>query len=151
MAERVTPGDTFVCYLTRLSRWFVLLEVEGPYEDETPIFVAEDARSRSGSACERRSGWTSTSQFLFTGDRIAADVAWCLRRDANPIDIVDLLHRLGALMHDQVRRRAMKWTWVTSRRAQQFLGVLNCQERSSRGASALSVHSSALSAPDTLV
>ena len=28
MAERIKAGDTFVCYLTRLSRWFRLLEVD---------------------------------------------------------------------------------------------------------------------------
>lgn len=40
MAERVSPGDVFVCYLTRLSRWFGLLEVvEGPFIDDTPIFL----------------------------------------------------------------------------------------------------------------
>lgn len=27
MTERVSPGDLFVCYLTRLLRWFGLLEV----------------------------------------------------------------------------------------------------------------------------
>ncbi|MGH8362154.1 MAG: hypothetical protein ACRESQ_02250 [Gammaproteobacteria bacterium] len=43
MAERVKAGDTFVCYLTRVSRWFGLLEViEGPFIDTKPIFVAED-------------------------------------------------------------------------------------------------------------
>lgn len=40
MAERIKPGDTFVCYLTRLSRWFGLLDViEGPFIDNKPIFV----------------------------------------------------------------------------------------------------------------
>jgi hypothetical protein len=42
-AERVKPGDTFVCYLTRLSRWFGLLEVvEGPFIDNSPIFAPEN-------------------------------------------------------------------------------------------------------------
>ena len=42
-AERIKSGDIFVCYLTRLSRWFGLLEViEGPFIDDTPIFVPED-------------------------------------------------------------------------------------------------------------
>ena len=41
-AEKVQRGDIFVCYLTRLSRWFGLLEVEeGPYTDNEPIFVPE--------------------------------------------------------------------------------------------------------------
>ena len=43
MAERITPGDKLVCYLTRLSRWFGLLEViEGPFIDKKPIFQSED-------------------------------------------------------------------------------------------------------------
>jgi hypothetical protein len=43
MAERIKPGDVFVCYLTRLSRWFGLLEVvEGPFIDNKPIFVPEN-------------------------------------------------------------------------------------------------------------
>jgi hypothetical protein len=42
MAERVSPSDVFVCYLTRLSRWFGLLEVvEGPFIDDRPIFLPE--------------------------------------------------------------------------------------------------------------
>ena len=40
---KIKPGDVFVCYLTRLSRWFGLVEViEGPFTDNTPIFVKED-------------------------------------------------------------------------------------------------------------
>lgn len=42
VADRIKPGDIFVCYLTRLSRWFGLLEViEGPFIDDKPIFVPE--------------------------------------------------------------------------------------------------------------
>jgi hypothetical protein len=42
IANRIVAGDIFVCYLTRLMRWFGLLEViEGPYIDSTPIFVPE--------------------------------------------------------------------------------------------------------------
>jgi hypothetical protein len=42
MAERIKPGDVLVCYLTRVSRWFGLLEViEGPFIDDKPIFMAE--------------------------------------------------------------------------------------------------------------
>lgn len=43
VAERVKSGDIFVCYMTRLSRWFGVLEViEGPFIDSKPIFVPED-------------------------------------------------------------------------------------------------------------
>jgi hypothetical protein len=42
-ADRVKPGDTLVCYLTRLSRWFGLLDVvEGPFIDNKPIFTESD-------------------------------------------------------------------------------------------------------------
>jgi hypothetical protein len=42
MAKRITTGDIFVCYLTRLSRWCGLLEVlEGPFVDHKPILVPE--------------------------------------------------------------------------------------------------------------
>src|SRR5437667_2644764 len=43
IAEKIKPGDVFVCYLTRLSRWFGLLEViKGPFIDNTPDFVQEN-------------------------------------------------------------------------------------------------------------
>ena len=43
MADRIKSGDVFVCYLTRLSRWFGLLEViEGPFIDDKPIFVSDN-------------------------------------------------------------------------------------------------------------
>ena len=42
-AERIRPGDKLLCYLTKLSRWFGILEVvEGPFQDNTPIFHPED-------------------------------------------------------------------------------------------------------------
>lgn len=41
-AGRVRPGDTLLCYMTRLSRWVGVLDVvDGPYEDDTPIFYPE--------------------------------------------------------------------------------------------------------------
>jgi hypothetical protein len=43
VAERIKPGDIFVCYLTRVSRWFGLLEVAGgPFRDDRPIFTTEN-------------------------------------------------------------------------------------------------------------
>lgn len=39
----VKPGDIFVCYLVRLSRWCGVLEATSEfYEDEQPIFRSED-------------------------------------------------------------------------------------------------------------
>jgi hypothetical protein len=41
-AERISRGDVFVCYVTKVSRWCGLLEViEGPFVDYSPIFLAE--------------------------------------------------------------------------------------------------------------
>ena len=40
-ASRVKSGDKLVCYMTKLSRWFGILEVlEGPFQDDKPIFYA---------------------------------------------------------------------------------------------------------------
>jgi len=41
-ANRVKPGDKLVCYMTKLSRWFGILEVtDGPFQDNKPIFFAD--------------------------------------------------------------------------------------------------------------
>ena len=41
--ERVKPGDLFICYLTRLSRWCGVLRVESSaYMDDTPIYGEPD-------------------------------------------------------------------------------------------------------------
>jgi predicted RNA-binding protein len=43
LAKRIIPGDTLVCYVTKLSRWVGLLTVDhGPYKDDSPIFTVED-------------------------------------------------------------------------------------------------------------
>jgi hypothetical protein len=43
IAGHVKPGDRFLCYMTRLSRWVGVLEVlEGPYMEEAPLFFAEN-------------------------------------------------------------------------------------------------------------
>ena len=42
-ADRVSSGDKLICYLTKLGRWFGLLEVvEGPFIDHAPLFYPED-------------------------------------------------------------------------------------------------------------
>lgn len=42
-AGNVNPGDKFICYMTKLSRWFGILEVTSPmYQDDTPIFYKID-------------------------------------------------------------------------------------------------------------
>ncbi|MCI0620635.1 MAG: EVE domain-containing protein [Acidobacteria bacterium] len=42
-ARRLAPGDRFICYMTKLSRWVGVLEVLTEcYVDETPLFYAED-------------------------------------------------------------------------------------------------------------
>ena len=41
--ERVNPGDIFLCYLTRLSRWCGVLQVQSAtYHDDSPIFDDPD-------------------------------------------------------------------------------------------------------------
>lgn len=42
-AQNIHPGDRFICYAVRLSRWCGVLEVESEYyEDSSPIFRSED-------------------------------------------------------------------------------------------------------------
>ena len=42
-AEKISRGDRFVCYMTKLSRWVGILEIEdGPFIDDTPLFYEED-------------------------------------------------------------------------------------------------------------
>jgi predicted RNA-binding protein len=43
VASRVEIGDKLICYMTKLSRWIGVLEVESEcFEDDTPIFYPED-------------------------------------------------------------------------------------------------------------
>lgn len=42
-ASRIKPGDKFICYMTKLSRWIGILEVTSEYfQDNTPIFYQDD-------------------------------------------------------------------------------------------------------------
>jgi hypothetical protein len=42
-AQRIKPGDRLVWYMTKLSRWFGVLEVQGEcFLDETPLFYTSD-------------------------------------------------------------------------------------------------------------
>ena len=42
-ASKIHPGDRFICYMTRLSRWIGVLEVEqGPFDDDAPLFYKGD-------------------------------------------------------------------------------------------------------------
>lgn len=42
-ANRIKPGDRFLCYMTRLSRFFSVLEVvEGPFIDDSPLFMPQE-------------------------------------------------------------------------------------------------------------
>ena len=43
LAERVRQGDIFLCYLTRLSRWCGVLEIQSEvYDDDSPLFDDPD-------------------------------------------------------------------------------------------------------------
>ena len=42
-AGRFQVGDKLICYMTKLSRWVGVLEVESTcYEDDSPIFYPQD-------------------------------------------------------------------------------------------------------------
>jgi hypothetical protein len=43
VAQEIQVGDKFICYLTKVSRWFGILEViETYFQDDTPIFYEVD-------------------------------------------------------------------------------------------------------------
>lgn len=43
IAERINPGDRFICYMTKLSRWVGVLQVESKcFLDNTPLFSEDD-------------------------------------------------------------------------------------------------------------
>ena len=43
MADKIKPGDKLLCYMTKLSRWFGVLEVASEhFRDDTPIFYPAD-------------------------------------------------------------------------------------------------------------
>lgn len=42
-AKQIHPGDKLICYMTKLSRWFGILQIESEcFVDKTPIFYPED-------------------------------------------------------------------------------------------------------------
>src|SRR5262249_17279084 len=42
-ARNLLPGDRFVCYMTKLSRWIGVLEILSEcYVDESPLFYPQD-------------------------------------------------------------------------------------------------------------
>ncbi|MGA3286667.1 MAG: EVE domain-containing protein [Bacteroidota bacterium] len=42
-ADKIKPGDKFLCYVTKISRWVGILEVTSKcFNDNTPIFIPED-------------------------------------------------------------------------------------------------------------
>lgn len=88
-AGRVQPGDRFLCYLTRLSRWFGVLEVlEGPFEDSTPYFV------------EGRDPFTTRFR--------VKPVVWLDPDQAIPIHIPELWDHLSFTLGHQ--RKSSTWT-----------------------------------------
>ena len=72
VAQRIKPGDRLICYMTKLSRWIGILEVEsGPFEDATPIFsILTMIHLPSGSASSRFTGSPLRSACRSTKDQV---------------------------------------------------------------------------------
>lgn len=52
IADRISRGDHFICYVTRISRWIGILEVvEGPFESSTPIVLSRCRSLRYKVSC----------------------------------------------------------------------------------------------------
>lgn len=42
LAEKIKPGDKFICYITKIGRWCAVFDVESQlFEDQTPVFVQQ--------------------------------------------------------------------------------------------------------------
>ncbi len=42
-ANKIHPGDKFICYMTKLSRWIGILEVmSNAYRDDSPFYFDKD-------------------------------------------------------------------------------------------------------------
>jgi hypothetical protein len=102
-AERMSPGDKLICYLTKLGRWFGVLEViEGPFIDNTPIFYPEDdpfvvrfkvkplvlLDVEKAVPIRETSVWNALS---FTKEHDPASNTWTgkFRNSLNPLDAAD--------------------------------------------------------------
>ena len=73
-AERIKPGDRFVCYMTKLSRWVGILQVESePFIDDSPRFYPDNDPSRFASVYERFTGYHETGQYPSTKTRSGID------------------------------------------------------------------------------
>ena len=109
-AARVQPGDVLVCYLTKISRWFGLLEVVGerPYHDPQedpfpvrlrvkPLVLLEDVEH--GLPIRNPEIWGALS---FTRDANPASGQWTgkLRGSLVPLDGAD-----GSLLDRLLRRQ----------------------------------------------
>ena len=109
-AARIQPGDVLVCYLTKISRWFGLLEVVGerPYHDPqedpfpvrlrvTPLVLLEDIEH--GLPIRNPEIWGALS---FTRREGPASNTWTgkLRGSLVPLDGVD-----GSLLDRLLRRQ----------------------------------------------
>ena len=119
VASKIKPGDIFVCYLTRLSRWFGLLEVvEGPFVDSTPIFVKENDpfvvrfRVRStvwleidkGIPIHEQSIWTGLS---FTQELDGGSLSWTGKVRGSLVRLDD---RDGTFLASKLKAQAVAGT-----------------------------------------
>jgi predicted RNA-binding protein len=116
-AEKIKPGDIFVCYLTKLSRWFGLLEVvDGPFIDDEPIFLPENdpfvVRFRvrptvwldieKGIPIHDRSVWDRLS---FTRDLKEGGIAWTGKVRSS---VVQLGEQDGILLAERLTAQAVE-------------------------------------------
>lgn len=118
-AERTSPGDLIVAYLTGLSRWVGLFEVIGkPYQDSTPLFADKDdpfcvripikvhawLSPDRGLPIHDRAIWSKLS---FTKDHEPTSALWTgpVRTSLAPLDPQD-----GKLLDSLLRAQAEKQT-----------------------------------------
>ena len=110
--EKIEPGDIFLCYLTRLSRWFAALRVEGKaYSDDSTWFsYPEEYRVRfevspiavlePELAIPALHEDLNDMSILHEIDGKAPAITWIRRRSLNDLPEAD-----GQLLLDMIRRQ----------------------------------------------
>ena len=129
----VRPGDVFVCYLVRLSRWCGLLQVESDmFEDSTPLFRADsdpysirfhvkplvlldETRALPIRAPQIWSGFSRTR------DLQPNSSSWPVKAVLQS-SLVKLRHEDGLFLSDQLERQAIeKVTYALSEQDERYL------------------------------
>ncbi|MBL8019731.1 MAG: EVE domain-containing protein [Leptospirales bacterium] len=119
IAQRVMPGDTFICYVTKVSRFVGILEVASPaYVDETPLYSQTNEkyvvrfRIKPLVWLEKEHGIPIREEIIwnhltFTKDLAKTSTVWTgrLRQSLNEVESADAALLTKALLEQKEQKR----------------------------------------------